>query len=191
MKINKAGEQVKTVQMNQTEFQTNSHLFTNLLIRVDLKSGIISSLKMTWLLKNYQVEGLSDRYTLGFISNIWLGNGDIKGMTEDSVCSGESRWVKLAWTFLTCPRGYRSLCLWSVSRRRRLCQPIPPRSKRTKKWVSKPNKHLPQTQSVPWGRLTAAVQPSGVYHVIYAINYCFDIHTGMRNQNNINCGSFL
>ncbi len=70
MKINKAGEQVKTVQKNQTEFHTNSDIFANLLIRLDLKSGIISSLKMTWLLKYYQGEGFSDRYTLGFISNI-------------------------------------------------------------------------------------------------------------------------
>ncbi len=86
MKINNAGVQGKTVQMNQTELQTNSDLFANLLIRVEWfipKSGIISSLKMTWLLKSYQGEGFSDRYTLisivrqGFISNILLGNGDI------------------------------------------------------------------------------------------------------------------
>lgn len=43
--------------------------------------------------------------------------------------------------------------------------------------VSQPNKHLPQTHSIPPGRLTVVVQPSGVYHVMYAVNYCFDIHT--------------
>lgn len=34
-----------------------------------------------------------------------------------------------------------------------------------------------QTPHVPRGRITAVAQPSGVYHVIYSINYCFDIHT--------------
>ncbi len=95
--------------------------------------------------------------------------------------------------FLTCPCGYRSLCLWSVFQAQ---TPVPADTSEIKadKEMSLAAKETPTTDTQRSLRPTDCGRPAlWVHHVIYAINYCFDIHTDrtslslrMRNENYIN-----